>query len=1258
MRKFFSEVQKHLAQCNRKIKSLLAAEIYFGRHPARVPSGAIIFFPCRTAFLCCGLSGLVAVKVKEAPAKEIDVEFLASLILRVEGYGLAACLKKDLPVEYHFLGGQETIDALLTAVRSFKRAATFFEVSGRTAVQETLSGFSARLTRIIAAEEEIFGARVGHLPADVVAAVTGRMEDVKDAIWCLNTEILDNIKRIEALAGGVELTQRFSSLKLYKEINAVLNGIDRLEVRGRDSAGISIFFHMPDSEYEAFRSELERRDNGRLLTALTDRMNPSVLLDHGIGIQISGDDREHRQVAVSFTYKVAAEIGSLGDNIRFLRSRIAADEILQTMAGRAYEHHTVSSHTRWASVGAICEANCHPVDNRTNATPAGMIHACLNGDIDNYLELKNMLGEDGIRIPEEITTDTKIIPLQIEKYVRRGHEIQEAFRLALNDFEGSHAITMQSDLAPGKLFLAQRGSGQAIFIGLADDHYISTSEVYGFVEETSRFLKLNGEKVVAGKNGPTQGQIFILTQDGGAGLKGVRGMYYDGTPMELSEADIKETALTGRDIDRQGYPHYFLKEISEAPASVEKTLLNRWKIDEKEGERCYHVTLDETMVPATICNALTGADGITPIRRIFFVGQGTAGVAAKACADIFNYYMNDPVLPITALKSSELSGFRIDAGSDAANGMADTLVIAISQSGTTTDTNRAIDMVRAKGAHSIAIVNRRDSDITFKTNGVIYTSSGRDIEMSVASTKAFYSQIIAGALLGLYMAALKKRRTPEFISDEILHLLEMPAHMRKVLAGRERIEASARRLAPTKTYWAAVGSGPNKASADEIRIKLSELCYKTISSDYVEDKKHIDLSSEPLIIVCAAGARPEVLGDIIKDTAIFKAHKATPVVIADEGENRFAPYADDVFHVPAVSQHLAPILNTLVGHLWGYHAALAIHAGSRFLFDYREELRKVVDNHAADGLDVFEVILEKTFRESVANFYNEVRIRRRATDHPTPISEAANIILLLKYLSGRLPAADFELDFGKKGTASNMLQTLFEYVGKSINTMSRPVDAIKHQAKTVTVGTSRIKEKVEGILFDVLMAHQVSLPQLINNNIFVLKNLQTIVSEVNGTILYRIGGLTLLGEPTDESTIEIIKKTGILAPIPSRVETDHRLKGTKRIIVRQGNVYIGKGRKDDRSIIVIPIISASAEMLNRIEFLLLLNISFKAQVPLATRVKALGGKHEHIKNIVQENSLVWEDNYLDLVEMDELFGRSAEKIGEYIVGRLAPAGAK
>jgi glutamine---fructose-6-phosphate transaminase (isomerizing) len=211
------------------------------------------------------------------------------------------------------------------------------------------------------------------------------------------------------------------------------------------------------------------------------------------------------------------------------------------------------------------------------------------------------------------------------------------------------------------------------------------------------------------------------------------------------------------------------------------------------------------------------------------------------------------------------------------------------------------------------------------------------------------------------------------------------------------------------------------------------------------------------------------------------------------------------------------------------------------------------------------------------------------------------------------------------------------------------VDAIKHQAKTVTVGTSRISAKVEGILFDLLAAEDFNISQLTNNNVIVLKNLQGIIAEIEGLILYRIGSLNLLGEPVEGTTIEVVHKRGKTAVIPSRVETDPALKGTKRIIVSQGNVYIGKGRKDERSILIIPILSLSPKIPNQIEYLLLLHIAFKSKVPLTAKIKALGGKFEHIKNIVQENSIAWNDQFLELVAIKELFGRSAEKVGESIV---------
>jgi len=1232
--------------CHRLYR-LLTADIYWGRSPASVPPGAIVFFPFQPNLLGCGIAAIVSYKCAGRWKTLDSAASLEKLVKPIEGRGYQTCHHNDVGgLDQNYLGGIDLIESLWQRIQAFKGEEQFFATYTNPKERQLLHAAGDRLAGIAGTEAAILADHMGRMPAQKVELMGARIEKLKDIAWCIRCEILDNFEKIDALLNGSQKQLKPSVVSTFQKINTVLNSIDRLEVRGRDSAGISLMFVLDQAAYDGFEQTINQKN---LQTQLQERCDQKILANRGIGIHPIQKEKGSR-VAVAMTYKVANEVGRLGDNIAFLRRQISTDQILQVLAACPAEFDTVSAHTRWASVGAITEANCHPVDNQTignRAQSNGIIHTCLNGDIDNYQQLKRKFEGSGNQIPKEITTDTKIIPLVIQKYYQQGHEMEEAFRLAVNEFEGSHAISMHTDLDPGKIFLAQKGSGQALFVGIAEDHYIPTSEVYGFVEETNRFIKLDGETVVAGKNGPTQGQIVILNQQSAGGLEGIRAAFYDGTALALSEKDIKHTEIMSRDIDRQDYPHYFLKEISESPDSMEKTLQNRWKVSEKNNNHSI-IALDDTVIPPPLKKALME----DRIKRIFFIGQGTAGVAALVCANILNHYINNPSDQISALKASEFSGFQLNEN-DPADSMQDALVIAISQSGTTTDTNRTVDMVKERGAFTLAIVNRRDSDITFKVNGVLYTSSGRDIEMSVASTKAFYSQIVAGAILGLYIAALKKRRNEEFVSNEINQLRALPGHMRKILAGRDAIRDSAERLAVTKTYWAAVGSGPNKASADEIRIKLSELCYKTISSDFVEDKKHIDLSSEPLIIVCAAGTRNTVIGDIIKDTAIFKAHKATPIVIADEGDDRFDLYADAVFHVPHVSEHLAPILNTLVGHIWGYYAALSINEGSRFLYRFQDEIQNSLEEYNAQGLDLYEIILEKPFREKIAEFYNAFRKKRAANQFPTAIGLdiASDLTLLLKYLSGRLPVSDFDLDFNQKGTAVNMLNIFFSRLADGISAMARPVDAIKHQAKTVTVGTSRIIERIEGILFDALTAENYTISQLTNTNIIVLKNLQAVIDQIEGSVLYRIDGLSLLGEPTDDTTIEVLKKGGDIAAVPSRVETDNRLKGTKRIIVRQGNVYIGKGRRDERSILVIPILSASVDSPNKIEFLLLLHISFKQNVALANKIKALGGKYEHVKNIVQENSIAWQDQYLETVKIDELFGRSAEKIGEYIVAQ-------
>ena len=1218
---------------------LKKTRLCWGRRPQDILGPVVVFVPLSPARLNCGLAGLVSFHGGSAPLPRGQIDALQSLVGRIIDKPFVADLDNHTGPQAIRGPDAAAVEQLYQRALELKRPDRFLALFKSPQLRQQLDALNQRLEEFVSAQTADMEPRMGYMRSDAVRAAHRRFQKIKDAAWCLKIELLDNLTKVDRLSHTLEAPLPDDGIKIYRNINAVLNGIDRLEVRGRDSAGISLLFLLDAAEARAFETSVE--DSG-MSDDFNQRTGHAVLSSGSIS---RTTDKPDGLTAVTMTYKVAAEIGSLGDNGEQLRRAIAQDGLLRLLAQRTHRYHTVSAHTRWASVGAITIANCHPVDSGTadcDSTKGGIIHACLNGDIDNYRDLRERWEARGRQIPAQITTDTKIIPLQVEDYISQGYSLEEAFRLAVNDFQGSHAIALHSDLAPGKFFLAQRGGGQAVFVGLAQDHYIPTSEVYGFVEETSRFLKINGEKIFDGPNGETQGQIFILDQESAGGVAGIAASYYDGTPIALDEKDIQQTQITSRDIDRQGFAHYFLKEISESPLSVERTLSNRWKVDAKSGH--YTIALEETGFP----EKMTRAFKQDRIRRVYFIGQGTAGVAAQVSADILDHYLNDPSLRIDALRASELSGFRLGQGNDDTS-MQETLVVAISQSGTTTDTNRAVEMARARGAYTLAIVNRRDSDITFKVDGVVYTSSGRDVEMSVASTKAFYSQIVAGTLIGLKIAAVRKCLRPGFITTQIKALRELPDQMRKVLALSERLKASAEKLAPSKTYWAAVGSGPNKAAADEIRIKLSELCYKTISSDYVEDKKHIDLSSEPLIIVCAAGTPPTVMGDIVKDTAIFKAHKAEIVVFGDEDDDRFDPHTKDFFPLPATLPHLAPILNTLAGHLWGYHAALAVDKGSRFLHEFRNQVQTMVDQYAREGRNVYEIVLDQTFREKVARFYARFRRRQTRGELPTVISHAGDLLLLFKYLSGRLPVSDFELDFGKKGTAMHMLDTLFEFLGRAINGMSRPVDAIKHQAKTVTVGTSRISEKVVGLLFDALAEHGISNAQLINRNVMVLKNLQGVVKCVHGSIHYRLAGLDVLGAPTKATTIKVLRKKGSLQKRSSRVETETALKGTKRIIVRQGNVYIGKGRNDDRSIIVIPAISTDPAASNRIEYLLLLNIGFKPQVPLADKIKALGGKYGHIKNIVQENSLRWEDPLLELLPIDDLFGLSAEKIAECIV---------
>ena len=445
---------------------------------------------------------------------------------------------------------------------------------------------------------------------------------------------------------------------------------------------------------------------------------------------------------------------------------------------------------------------------RWSAANGPFATAVLNGDVDNYADLDR--GRAGWRSPPEITTDAKVIPTLVSPRLADGRGPRGGLPGDRRRAGGLRRHRRRQPPRPRTgcswpCAAADRRSTSA----WPRTPSSSPREPYGVVEETST-LPAHGRRD-AGRPGQPDRRAGARSSSwrptAPAPSTGIRRWSYDGTELPVTEATCPTAQITTRDIDRGDVPalpaqgdHRRARVVPQDPAGqAGRGRDGMFRRGARSRDRC---PPDGPRRPAL------GADragaGDRPGHRGGRRPEPGAPPDATARRDAGPRRGRCP--------ATELSGFRLRAD------MSDTLVVAISQSGTTTDTNRTVDLVRSRGASVIAIVNRRNSDLTDKSDGVLYTSDGRDVEMSVASTKAFYAQVAAGLLLALRHRRRRARRPRHRRPDEqrrcSARCATLPdAHGARRWPASGRSPTLAARLRPGRRYWAIVGNGvePDRA---------------------------------------------------------------------------------------------------------------------------------------------------------------------------------------------------------------------------------------------------------------------------------------------------------------------------------------------------------------------------------------------------------------------------------------------------------------
>jgi glucosamine--fructose-6-phosphate aminotransferase (isomerizing) len=384
------------------------------------------------------------------------------------------------------------------------------------------------------------------------------------------------------------------------------------------------------------------------------------------------------------------------------------------------------------------------------------------------------------------------------------------------------------------------------------------------------------------------------------------------------------------------------------------------------------------------------------------------------------------------------------------------------------------------------------------------------------------------------------------------------------------------------------------------------------------------------VVVCAAGLTGSTADDVAKEVAIYRAHKAAPIVIATEGDERFSAALCAVL-VPSTHPSLAFVLSAMAGHVFGYEAALAIDAQARPFREARGAIETLISSGAASDPAGLLDGLSDQLTPLAARFFDG--LRTNDYDGHLEASTAVRLSSLFRYALGIVPLESYQVEFGKVGTPSVVIEDLLAALTRAIEELTRPIDAIKHQAKTVTVGISRSDETLLQVpLVREVLATGVARDRLSYSSLRTLAALEPLVDEVLGYTRYAIEGRP--DGSDDEARIVVVDRGGLGRELRSRTEDNPALRGTKHRVASERQVLLARGRSDGRTFILVPEVKE-----NQTTGLSLLHVRLADALPLATLRAALHGyrdRYQALKDAVTETEPTFRDDLLPGIPLVEL----------------------